>query len=98
AASVRSSKGGSPMRVQARRANLAIVGLGVLLTVACGSTPAAPPAPAASAPPTTAVQPPSAPVQVNVGILQIAAEAGLFLALERGYFPGEGLGVGAAPG
>jgi NitT/TauT family transport system substrate-binding protein len=85
------------MRVRARRANLAIAGLGVLLATACGSTPATPPVPATSAPLTTEVQPPSAPVHVNVGILQIAAEAGVFLALERGYFREEGVEVELTP-
>jgi NitT/TauT family transport system substrate-binding protein len=76
----------------------------LLLAASCGpgaASPAAPPAePAASAPavasaPTAApAVPPAAarePTTVHMGVLAILAEAGMYVALERGYFAEEGI-------
>lgn len=57
--------------------------------------PAAPPsasnAPAAAASAPAVTAPVAEPITVKVGVLQILAEAGLYIALERGYFAEAGL-------
>jgi NitT/TauT family transport system substrate-binding protein len=79
------------------------LGLGVALLLACGAPAeragapapqtAAPPA-ASSAPTATAeATPPSPPVTVNVGTLGLTSDAGVYIALERGYFREQGLDV-----
>ncbi|HZS01940.1 MAG TPA: ABC transporter substrate-binding protein [Chloroflexota bacterium] len=61
------------------------------------NTPSAPvaaaPTSAASAPPTAPAAPPAArePATVQVGVLAILAEAGMYIAQERGYFAEEGI-------
>jgi NitT/TauT family transport system substrate-binding protein len=55
---------------------------------------AAPPAPAAQP---TAVRPLSPPVEVKMGVLNTLGDAGIYLALERGYFEAEGLQVELVP-
>src|SRR5207302_893684 len=73
------------------------------------SPPAAPAAPAAPAPPQAAVAPAapppaaaaraapdaplSPPVAVSVGLLRALSDAGMFIALDNGYFQQEGLNV-----
>src|SRR4051812_22832234 len=59
---------------------------------AAPSAPPSPAAPAASAPAVApAAGPPTAPATVRVGVLGLIAEAGVFIALERGYFAEEGI-------
>src|SRR5581483_4364638 len=55
------------------------------------SAPAAAPSAAAVAKP--ALQPLSPPVQVSVGTLGLLTDAGIFIALDRGYFAEQGLDV-----
>src|SRR4051794_15501423 len=54
------------------------------------STPAAAPSVGAASP---AVQPLSPPAQVSVGTLGLLTDAGIFIALDRGYFAEQGLDV-----
>jgi NitT/TauT family transport system substrate-binding protein len=83
-----------------------------VLLAACTTAPTAPPAakPAAPAQPaapgaaapaarpaSAAVQPLSPPVKVKLGDIAIVAEAGYFVALEKGYFAEEGLEVELVP-
>jgi NitT/TauT family transport system substrate-binding protein len=81
--------------------------LSILLLLAAGCAPSAAPAPASgTAAGATSITAPAAPtngvsaaqptaareaVPVQVGVLSILAEAGLYVALERGYFAEEGL-------
>jgi NitT/TauT family transport system substrate-binding protein len=76
--------------------------LAMLVACASGTAPAAPaptslpsssahaPAPAAVAP-VPAVAPLNPPVSVQIGVLGILGEAGIYVAAERGYFAEEGL-------
>jgi NitT/TauT family transport system substrate-binding protein len=54
---------------------------------------AAPAAPAAQPAPVAAVQPLSPSVPVKVGVLGLLTEAGIYIALEKGYFREEGLEI-----
>src|SRR5262249_14457446 len=51
----------------------------------------------ASAAAVTAPSPLNPPVKVRLGVLGIAPEAGLFIALDKGYFQAEGLDVEEVP-
>ena len=73
-------------------------------TVAAPSSQPAPAPPAATRgalatpPANSAVQPPLVPpVRVRVGVIGIAAEAGIYIAYEKGYFNAEGLAVELQP-
>src|SRR4051812_15661277 len=76
---------------------------GVALAVACAPSPAAPaPTPAGAAAPTVATRPasPSTPAAaaqpatlVRVGYLNSASDAGLLIAVDKGYFAEQGLDV-----
>jgi ABC-type nitrate/sulfonate/bicarbonate transport system substrate-binding protein len=58
------------------------------------TNPAPPPAVAAAPPPASAALPPlSPPVTVKVGVLMTLSDAGVFIAMDRGYFAEEGLEV-----
>jgi len=65
------------------------------------AAPGQPAAPAAAAPPAAskpaAVAPLSPPVDVKMGAINITADAGVYTALERGYFADEGLQVELLP-
>jgi NitT/TauT family transport system substrate-binding protein len=70
-----------------------------MFLVACSPTATPPsvstsPSPAAVGP---APQPTSSSVKVKVGTLGIAPEAGLYIAIERGYFNDEGLDIELVP-
>lgn len=78
--------------------------LGVALLLACGAPaeraagPTPQPAAQSPAPPSSPTAqlhtaPPSAPVSVTVGTLGLASDAGVYIALERGYFREQGLDV-----
>jgi NitT/TauT family transport system substrate-binding protein len=76
-------------------------GLVVLGVLACAPSPAPPaaPSPAAPAAPvaTPAARAPDAPLTVRVGTTGALAEAGQYLALDRGYFAEEGLQIEYVP-
>jgi NitT/TauT family transport system substrate-binding protein len=91
---------------QTRLLGRALLGLLWLGTVGCGTSapaPAVPPPTGASAASSAAVSAPAgapsaaagalagAPDVVHVGVLQITVEAGLYIALQRGYFAEVGL-------
>jgi NitT/TauT family transport system substrate-binding protein len=61
-----------------------------------GAAPAAPAAPT-GAPAPAAVRPLSPPVHVKVGSVRLVGEAGVFIALAKGYFTAEGLDVELVP-
>jgi ABC-type nitrate/sulfonate/bicarbonate transport system substrate-binding protein len=74
----------------------------LLLSAGCTSATSPPPAPAATAPPSAspvaalapspgALPPPSAPETVHLGVLGSVSDAGIFVALERGYFREQGI-------
>lgn len=80
-----------------RNARFALVAAALLAVTACAGTdtaePAAEPAPAPAPAPAPEPEPEAALTPVSVGLLFINADAGMFIAKDRGYFEEEGLDV-----